>query len=135
MGPILHLPANDRKSKRQSTAALPDADVTHVTPLLPQGFETRLSPAAFDYLTAREDQDENAGCPHLTSATTGLRIAGEPEADGAGLGIVGIGFENSEVMLACFGWVMQLLGVEIAKRKVRAGVVRIFFEELFKFAD
>ena len=64
-----------------------------------------------------------------------LRIAGEPEADGAGLGIVGIGFEDFEVMLARFGRVMQLLGVEIAKRKVGTAVVRIFFEELFKFAD
>jgi hypothetical protein len=48
----------------------------------------------------------------------GLGIAGEPETDGAGLGIVGISFENFQVMLACFGRVMQLLGVEITERKM-----------------
>jgi hypothetical protein len=39
--------ANERKSKRQRTAALQDAVATDRAPLLPQGFGVRLSSAAF----------------------------------------------------------------------------------------
>ena len=62
-----------------------------------------------------------------------LGIAGEPESDGAGLGIVGIGFEDFQVMGTCFGGFVKLLRVEIAESKMGATVVGIFFQQLFKF--
>jgi hypothetical protein len=39
--------ANERRSKRQRTAALQDAVATGCAPLLPRGFGVRLSSAAF----------------------------------------------------------------------------------------
>ena len=62
-----------------------------------------------------------------------LRITCQPEADGAGLRIVGIDFENFQVMLAGPGRVMELLSVKIAESKVQTSVIGIFFEKLFKF--
>ena len=47
--------------------------------------------------------------------------------------IVGIDFENFQVMLAGPGRVMELLSVKIAESKVRTNVIGIFFEKLFKF--
>src|SRR5262245_64853230 len=64
-----------------------------------------------------------------------LRIAGEPEANGAGLGIVRIAFENFQVMEARLGRFMKLLGVEVAEGKMGATVVGKFFEKFFKFGD
>ena len=55
--------------------------------------------------------------------------------DGAGLGVVGVGFEDFEIMGTGFGGVVELLGIEVAEGKMGAGFVGMRGEEFVEFLD
>ena len=64
-----------------------------------------------------------------------LRICLKPVADSGGLGVLGIQFQQAQVMLARPGRIAQPLRVEVRQREVGAGFGSMVSEQFFQFAS
>lgn len=64
-----------------------------------------------------------------------LRIGGEPKADGSGLAVVRVEFEDATIVVASEFGMAEVLGVDRCDEEIGFHVVRSLLEEFFQFVS